>query len=294
MTPSRIYARNIVRDKPADAIYRFLCSLHFRKTHGFWPDFIHPHRFTEKLWSRMLHDRNPQLTLLSDKLGVRSYAESKIGPNYLVPLIWSGDNPDEIPFQQLPARFVIKATHGCSYNIIVTDREKIDPRRITRQLKRWLKENYCNNFLLGIEWGYKHVKPAVIVEEFLDQNGAPPIDYKFYCFSGRVEFLTVHFDRFTEHKTRSFDRNFDPHEFTYHFDQWEGTCERPANFRSMVELAETLAEGFDFMRIDLYSVNDRIYFSEYTPYPGGVSTRFLPVRQDYLLGEKWRLKLGNS
>ena len=290
MGPCRIYARNFVGDKPADDIYRFLCSLHFWRTHRFWPNFVHPRRFTEKLWSRMLHDRDPHLTILSDKLRVRGYAESKIGPDYLVPLLWSGEKPDEIPFDQLPMQFVIKATHGCSYNIIVTDKRKIDSVKIRKQLAGWLKENYCNNFLMGIEWGYKNVIPSIIIEEFLDENGKPPVDYKFYCFSGRVEFLTIHFDRHVEHKTRSFDRNFKPHEFTYHFDQWKGECERPANFQSMVQLAETLAEGFEFMRIDLYSVNNKIYFSEITPYPGGVSTRFLPVRQDYLLGEKWKWK----
>lgn len=288
MGPCRIYARNVVGDKPADAIYRFLCSLHFWRTHRFWPNFVRPRRFTEKLWSRMLHDRDPRLTMFSDKLGVRGYVESKIGPDYLVPLLWTGENPDEIPFNQLPMKFVIKATHGCSYNFIVTDKRKIDPPKIKKQLKRWLKENYCNDFLMGIEWGYKNVMPSIIIEKFLDENGNPPVDYKFYCFSGRVEFLTVHFDRFVDHKTRSFDRNFNPHEFTYHFAQWKGECERPVNFQSMVQLAETLAKEFEFMRIDLYSINDKIYFSEITPYPGGVSTRFLPVRQDYLLGEKWK------
>ncbi len=136
--------------------------------------------------------------------------------------------------------------------------------------------------------GYKNINPTIIIEFFVEERGKPPVDYKFYCFSGRVEVLTLHFDRFEEHKTRTFDRDFQPHEFRYGFKQWSGGCQRPSNFEAMVQLAESLAEGFDFMRVDLYSVGNRIYFSELTPYPGGVSLKFLPPRQDLILGEKWK------
>jgi len=290
LRPCRAYARHFVGDKPADAIYRFLCSLQFWRIHRFWPNFVHPRRFSEKVWSRMLHDRDPKLTELSDKLRVRDYVASKVGPDYLIQMLWSGENPEQIPLDQLPSKFVIKATHGCGYNILVRDKEQINPEKMKLQLTEWLRTNYCNDYLLGVEWGYKYVKPSIILESFIDENGKAPVDYKFYCFSGRVEFLTLHFDRFEEHKTRTFDRKFKPHEFTYHFGQWNGECQRPPNFEAMIQLAESLAEGFDFMRVDLYSTKNRIYFSEFTPYPGGVSTKFLPARQDYALGEKWKNK----
>lgn len=286
----RAYARHFMGDKPADAIYRGLCSLHFLWVHRFWPNFVHPHRFSEKVWSRMLHDRNPQLTLLNDKLRVRAYVATKIGSEYLIPLLWSGEKPEHIPFNELPSRFVIKATHGCAYNIIVNDKMKINPERIRVQLTEWLNENYSQDFRMGIEWGYKNIKPAIIIESFIGENGKAPVDYKFYCFSGRVEFLTLHFDRFIEHKTRTFDRNFKPHEFTYHFGQWEGECQRPPDFEAMVNLAELLAEDFDFIRVDLYNSNNRIYFGELTTYPGGVNTKFLPRSQDEALGKKWKSK----
>lgn len=284
----RVYARYFIGDRPADSIYRFLCSLQFWRTHRFWPDFVHPHRFSEKVWSRMLHDRYPLLTVISDKLRVRDYVKSKTGAACLIPLLWRGEKPEDIPFDVLPSGFVIKANHGCGYNIIVRDKSKIKPDVIRSKLSTWLSTNYCQDNLLGVEWGYKNIKPSIIIESLIVEDEKVPVDYKFYCFSGRVEFLTLHFDRFVEHKTKTFDRNFEPHEFTYHFSQWSGESLRPQNFVEMIQLAESLAEGFDFIRVDLYSVENRVYFSEFTPYPGGVSTQFLPVRQDYVLGEKWK------
>jgi hypothetical protein len=283
----RAYARHFVGDKPADEVLRFLCSLQFLRVHEFWPDFARPRRFTEKIWSRMLHDRDPLLTVLSDKLKVRDYVAPKVATDCLVLLLWSGDNPEQIPFDRLPSKFVIKTTHGCGYNILVKDKARIQPEMIKIQLDKWLRENYCADFFLGIEWGYKNVKPSIIVESFIDENGESPKDYKFYCFSGRVEFLTVHFDRFVKHKTMSFDRNFEPHEFRYQFDLYGGECQRPKNYEAMVKLAESLAGPFAFIRVDLYNLDGIPLFGELTPYPGGVSTKFLPPSLDYVLGDKW-------
>lgn len=289
----RLYAKHVLGNKPADTLYCWLCSLQFIRTHHFWPNFRQPERFTEKIWHKMLFDRSPQLTLLNDKLLVRDFVKSKIGSECLIPLLWKGNNPELIPFTELPSKFVIKTNHGCAYNIIVKNKTEVNEREIKKQLAQWLKTNYCDDFLIGIEWGYKNIKPYIIIESFIGATDKAPEDYKFYCFSGHVEFVTVHFDRFTEHKTLSFDRDFMPHEFTYDFAKWRGEfrgeIKRPSNFESMVQIAESLAVDFDFMRVDLYNVNNRIYFGELTPYPGGVSTRFLPISQDYKLGKKWKI-----
>jgi len=286
----RAYAQYIVRDRPADALLRFLCSPQFWLVHHHWPNFVQSRRLSEKVWSSQLHDRDPRLTMISDKLRVRDYVAKKVGSEYLIPLLWNGDKPEEIPFDKLPDKFVIKTNHGCGYIIIVNDKMKLDKAKTSRQLHKWLAENFCQDTYLGIAWGYKNIRRTIIIESFMEENRKAPVDYKFYCFSGRVEILTLHYDRFEEHKTRTFDRNFEPHEFRYDFEQWGGELQRPQNFEAMVKLAESLSEEFDFMRVDLYSIENNIYFSELTPYPGGVNTKFLPVRQDYALGEKWKKK----
>ena len=283
---TRTYA-NLRGDQPADAFLRFLARFQFRFVHGFWPNYEQPRHFTEKLWCRMLSERDPVLTLFCDKLGVRDWVAKRIGPQYLVPVLWSGTDSAQIPFDRLPSKFVMKTNHGCAYNILVRDKAKLDQEGARRQLDRWLQINFCNATYLGISWGYKNIPRAILVEEFLEENGEPPVDYKFYCFGGRVEFLTVHYERFRDHKTRSFDRNFAPYDFSYDFEQWRGECEKPVNFDEMVVLAEKLAAGCAFVRVDLYSLGTKIYFGELTPYPGGVSTRFLPLSTDLRMGQLW-------
>lgn len=288
LKPCRAYARHFVGDKPADAIYRFLCSLQYWRIYRFWPNFINPKRFSEKVWSRMLHDRNPLLTVLNDKLHVREYVAAKVGSECLIPLLWSGEKPDQIPFNLLPYEFVIKASHGCSYNILVQDKSKMDREKVLSMLVKWLNENYCQDFLLGSEWGYKNIKPNIIIESFIKENGKYPVDYKFWCFSGHVESISVHFNRFEQHATRAFDRNFEPGGLSFELPIYYNEYKRPSNYKEMVSLAESLAEGFDFMRVDLYSVENKMYFSELTPYPGGVTHRFTPETIDRTLGEKWK------
>lgn len=283
----RVYARFIVKDNQADKIFRILCSLQFRWVHKFWPNFSNPQSFSEKLFSRMLFKRDKYLTRLNDKLQVREFVITKGLDKYLIPLLWKGINPEDIRLDELPPKFVIKTNHGCGYNIIVRNKELINLEEAKKKLRKWLKENFCLDKYIGTEWGYKNILPAIFIEEFIEVDGKPPVDYKFYCFHGKVEVLTIHYDRFEDHKTRAFNRNFEPDEFRYDFEQWHGECKRPKNFDEMVQIAESLAEEFDFMRIDLYNVDDRIYFSEITPYPGGVSTKFLPKNRDYDLGAKW-------
>jgi hypothetical protein len=287
--PSRFYATHVLKDKPADWIMRALCAPHFWKKHGYWPHFVRPRSYSEKIWNRMLFDRNPRWTMLSDKLGMRNYVASRVGEEYLIPLLWTGSNPEDIPFDRLPDKFVIKATHGCAYNVIVKDKEQLDERQVQAQLKDWLAENYCEQRFLGAEWGYKHVPPKIIIETFLDSDGGNLVDYKFRTFSGKVEFLMAHLERSGNHSMSLMcNRAGEPidcelgHKYNGHFEQ-------PANFEQMIEVAERLGSEFDFMRVDLYSVKNRVYFGELTPYPGAGCIRFVPRKYDFYFGSKWRL-----
>jgi len=284
----RAYSRYIVGDRPADPLYSFLCSVQFRLTHRFWPNFARPRRFSEKLWSLMLFERDPRMTMLTDKLLVRDYVAAKAGSEYLIPLLWSGEKPEEIPFDQLPINFVIKANHGCGYNIFVKDKTQLDRAITVLKLKRWLNENFCSEKYLGTEWAYKNIKPTIIIEKFIEQNGKLPADYKFWCFSGRVECVILYQDRFENLTAKILDRDFNPIELRFNVPEYSGVCQRPKNYGSMVQLAESLANGFGFVRVDLYNVEGKILFGELTFYHGGVSYEFRPASQDYFFGEKWK------
>ena len=134
----------------------------------------------------MLFDRNPRLTMLSDKWRVRDYVAGRVGNEYLIPLLWNGDKPEQIPFNDLPLKFVIKTNHGCGYNLMVTDKTQLDLTKTRRQLRKWLRENFCQDKFLGMEWGYRNIRPTIIVESLLDDQGKTPLDYKFFCYSGRA------------------------------------------------------------------------------------------------------------
>lgn len=285
----RAYARYILKDKPADNIFRILCGIQFLRVYHHWPDFLHGERFSEKLWNRMLHDRNPLLTIVSDKLRVRDYVAAKVGSEYLIRVLWEGYNPEEIPFDELPSRFVIKTNHGCGYNIIVHEKRILDRIKAKQQLRRWLRENYCEDTYIGSEWGYRNIKPTILIETFIEQSETTPVDFKFYCFAGIVEIVTLHFDRFKEHKTKAYNRQFEPYIFANSSNVYGFRYECPANFKLMVEIAESLSKEFEFIRVDLYNVNGSIYFGELTPYPAGVSSfRAIDISTlDHILGKKW-------
>ena len=241
----------------------------------------------------MLHMRDPLLTLICDKLRVREYVAEKVGGECLIPLLWSGEEPESIPFDDLPSQFVIKANHGSGYNIIVTDKAKLDLVSAKRTLEKWLHENFGSDKYLGAAWGYRNIKPHITIETFIGDRDKPPVDFKFYCFSGRVELLTLHVNRFEGLRSMTLDRDFERLRFGPDFEQPEISYPRPANFEAMILLAEALSKAFDFMRVDLYSVGAMVYFGELTPYPVGVSQfySFDIASLDPILGGKWKIKV---
>lgn len=286
----RSYSRYFIKDRPADVIYRFLCRFYFWWRHGYWPHIKNPRSFSEKLWNHMLFKRDPLFTIVSDKWLMRDYVAKKIAKDYLIPLLWHGNNPDEIPFDELPNKFIIKTTHGCKSNFIVNDKTKLDRAFINKQLNKWLAENFCLDKSCGIEWAYKNIKPGIIVESLLEDNGEIPLDYKFFCFSGRVEYLLIVFDRFGDLAEKHFDRNFKPLDLWNGAKQYQGEVYRPDSYQEMLKLAEAVSDEFDFIRVDMYYVNKKIYFGEFTLYPSGGNARFIPRKYDFIFGEDWRLK----
>jgi hypothetical protein len=248
-----------------------------------------PTSFNEKVAWKKIHDRNPLLPVVADKFRVRAYLAAKLGEEaareILIPLLHVSRHPEEIRFEQLPSSYVVKINHGSGWNIIVRDGNK-SPAQIVAQCLEWLNGPYGNTKL---EWGYQSIPRRIIIEEFIsDTDGKPPKDYKFFVLHGKCEMVQVDLDRFEDHSRTLYDRDWNVLPVTLKYKQ--GTpIMRPANYDRMLALAERLGEDFDFVRVDLYSLGDRIYFGELTHYPESGFGLFTPREYDFTLGNRWKL-----
>ena len=224
----------------------------------------HPVTFNDKLQWLKLYDRNPIKTKLADKYLVSDYIKNKIGDKYLVPLLGAWDNFDDIDFDELPDKFVLKCNHGSKYTIIVNDKSKLDIAKAKLKINGWLSENYA--FKAGFELQYKDIKPKIIAEKYIENTPGDLWDYKFWCFNGKVENIMFLANRGKALCKNNYDRNWNLMPFTSSdYPLSNKVVEKPDNLDQMNELAEELSAGFPFVRIDLYRLNDgTIKFGEFT------------------------------
>ena len=248
-----------------------------------------PVSFNEKLQWLKLYDRKPEYITMVDKYKVREYISQKIGNEYLVPLLGVWDDPEDIDFDSLPDKFVLKCNHNSGLGMcICKNKKELNIKKVKKGLAEGLKENH---FYAQREWPYKNVKPKIIAEKYLENTEFDGlIDYKFYCFDGEPKFLYVGFARIVN------GIKYD--EMTYLTLDWKPTPfsrpdhkellkipEKPACLDEILNIAQKLSTGIPFVRVDLFLVNDKIYFSELTFYPGGGLGLFMP--------EEWEQKIGN-
>jgi TupA-like ATPgrasp len=231
---------------------------------------------------------NQKFTLVSDKYLARAYAGSKVGEQYLVKLLWHGEDPTQIPFDALPGKYVIKTNHA-SKQIIIVD-GPADRADIIRKLSVWLKSNH---YWSAREYQYFHIKPKIMIEEYLrNQDGREALDYRFWCFNGVPEVIQV--DNHAHDINPFFDTKWNQLDLYYREGASRPSIERPANLEQMNLIASHLSANFDFVRIDLYNIDGEIYFGEFTLTPTAGELKLRPESWNLRLGEKWRMSQGNE
>lgn len=245
-----------------------------------------PKEFNDKLhWYKVFYHRKI-LNQLVDKYEVRNYVEEKIGAKYLNEIYGVYYKPEEVDFNKLPDRFVIKAVHSSSHNLICKDKSKLNVKKSQRLFKKWLNTNQY--YRTGQEWAYKDVTPKLIAEKFIEQEGQGSlVDYKFYCFNGKVKFVEVHVDRVNDHKNSFYDLKFNrlPFEVATIEKPIEKDIKKPINFEQMIPLAEKLADKLPFVRVDFYSIKEQIIFGEMTFYPKDGKKDFYPDKYNKIIGD---------
>lgn len=259
---------------------------------GYPLNLMHPKTFSEKLQWLKLHDRRPEYTIMVDKIKAKQWVAERIGEQYVIPTFGVWEKPEDIDFDQLPNQFVIKCNHNSGGVFICKDKSKIDKVKIIKGLRKGLKRNY---FWQNREWPYKDVKPMILVEQYMTNNGEELKDYKFHCFNGIPLIILLCQDRNNGNglKEDFFDAEW--HHLSISRPQIPHSNyipKQPKCFLEMMDLAKRLSKGYPFIRTDFYIVNDRVYFGEVTLFPASGMKPFEPREWDYKFGE-W-LKLPDS
>ncbi len=243
-----------------------------------------PKTFNEKLQWLKIHNRKPEYTTMVDKYAVKQYVADRIGEQYIIPTLGVWEHFDDIDFDNLPKQFVLKCTHDSGGIVICRDKSKLDKKTAKKKLEYYLKRKY---YYIHREWPYKNVKPRIIAEKYMTNGDGEDLnDYKLMCFNGKVKTTFVCSDRFSKDglKVTFYDTDWRRMPFERHYPASKTEIDKPQTYEEMVILAEKLAFGIPFVRVDFYEINGNIYFGELTFFPGSGYEEFTPEEWDKTLG----------
>ena len=248
----------------------------------------YPLLYNEKVQYSKLYNHDPRMKKLADKAEVRSYVEKCIGSQYMTHLYGVYNTVDEIPFDMLPESFVVKLTNGSGFNYICKKKTDNDIKKIKKRFNQWLKLDF---YMLGREWAYKDMKNRIICEEYLESTGSEGLnDYKVFCFNGEPKIIQVDFARFTNHKRNLYTPEwiFLNQRVAYENDPHANLLP-PSNLEDMLRCARELSKGFPHVRVDFYSIDNRLIFGEMTFYHGAGYLHFENEDFERQLGSYWEI-----
>lgn len=267
----------------------YRCKKVFKKKLGYSLNLKNPKTYCEKIhWLKFNHIANDEKVInRADKFAVRNFIESKGFGKHLVTLYGNWENPDEIDWQKLPDRFVLKLNNGSGkrYRWFVKDKSLFSVPKFETEVRSVMFKKYGER---SGEFHYGKIKPMIIVEEYLEDDQHAILDYSFYCFHGKIAFFsveegTIQGSQEIDYYTLDWERS--PVKFFEDFARSKNKYKKPDNFDQMVLMAETLSQGYPHLRVDLYNVNGKVYFGELTYTPEGGLIRWDPPSLDLEYGK---------
>lgn len=270
------------------ARYRLIYFLRTRK----WLNLDNPEDLNEKMFWLSRYWRNPLISLCSDKYSVRQYITDKGCGDILNEQYGVYDSADQIDFEKLPSKFVLKCNHGSRMNIIVEDKEKLNIPDTVKTLDKWLDFQYGR----GTEWQYKSIKPRILAEKYLESYDGKMVEYQIFCFNGKPMFFLVRNDL----RKSSVDKQSEEFAVSYTIDwqrvymrkgeeRFDVDIPKPHNYDKMIEYAIILSKDFPQVRVDYYEIDERLVFGELTfSSHGGIQSNY---KDEYIksLGKELRL-----
>jgi hypothetical protein len=256
-----VRAAHFLSDRTA---IRFL----YRLILGRWPNLDKPVLFTEKLQWLKLNDWDWVVENWVDKLAVREWVANRVDPDLLIPLLKVLDHPFELftEIHKVPIQpMMIKCTHGSHCGVYVKDQLSVDEVALEKRFRRWMRRNW---FWHGREEPYRCLTPKILCEQWIgDADGTPPDDYKIMCFGGRAKVIQVHRKRPDGHHVDFYNRAGVKLTIALKGFKNDGPTRIPAQrLARMIPIAERLAQGTKYLRVDLYNACGRVYFGEITMY----------------------------
>lgn len=267
---------------------KFFLERRYKEVTGEELDIDNPRTFNEKLQWLKVHENKPEYSKYVDKYAFKKLIEEKYGSKYIIPLLGVWDRYDDIDFEKLPEKFVLKCTHD-SGSVVMCDKSKtLNHDKKRARIEDCLSGNY---YWTSREWPYKYVKPRIIAEKYVEDEFKELRDYKLFCFDGEVVLIQVDFDRFSIHKRNIYNLDWEYVPLTIKYPTApEIEIPRPNCLEEMISIARDLSKGIKHVRVDFYVINEQPIVGEMTFFHGGGMEKFTPNEWNYKLGEYIRLQ----
>ena len=266
---------------------RDFISLMYYCRFGEKPDLNEPKTFNEKLQWLKLYYNGDEYKDLVDKYEVKKHVTEKIGSEYVIQTLGVWDTAEKIDFDSLPNQFVLKCTHDSGGLVICKDKKTLDKKKAIRKLRKALRNNY---YWVGREPFYKNIKPKIIAETYLtDETSCDLKDYKVLCFSGVPRIIELHAGRYTDHQSQDFyDTEWNKLSISQNgVSAYQATNiiePRPETLNQMIEFSRVLSKDLPHLRVDWYSIGNKLYFGELTFFDGSGFDPFDNPSDDLLFG----------
>lgn len=241
-----------------------------------------PRTYNEKLQWLKIYNRQPQYTDMVDKYKVKQFVTSKLGDDHVARLLGVWDSPDNIEWDGLPDRFVLKCSHDSGGIVICKDKNTFNKKAAVEKLEANFKKNF---FYGGREWPYKDVERRVFAEQYLEDENGQLNDYKVFCFNGEPRIIQVDYDRFKAHRRTLFTPEWERIDATFCYPtDFNREIPKPRVLEQLLDMSRKLSFGIPHVRTDFYIVKGKVYFGEMTFFPESGTGIIIPEELDIQMG----------